>query len=61
MVEFWLKFKSQSQGMVSLLVVVVAGGGGVGGGVGVVVVVGGGGGGVAQVSAYCSESPTNHN
>ena len=61
MVEFWLKFKSQSQGMVSLLVVVVAGGGGggVGGGVGVVVV--GGGGGVAQVSAYCSESPTNHN
>ena len=55
MVEFWLKFKSQSQGMVSLLVVVVAGGGGVGGGVGVV------GGGVAQVSAYCSESPTNHN
>ena len=56
MVEFWLKFKSQSQGMVSLLVV-VAGGGGVGGGVGVVVV----GGGVAQVSAYCSESPTNHN
>ena len=61
MVEFWLKFKSQSQGMVSLLVVVVVagGGGGVGGGVGVVV--GGGGGGVAQVSAYCSESPTNHN
>ena len=41
MVQFWLKFKSQSQGMVSLLLVVVVGGGG----------------GVAQVSAYCSELP----